>query len=132
MRINTVQTVLFRILRDVHSQHQQKDSGKSNAGTKPSDQSRLRLYARRITASARRTFKVVNKWLTTFYRLSSRTTLDCCSIENREAQNVRDTRVAPTAFNSKSSINGTTNTHRNPRQKQRIVPQISLAKKLEC
>ncbi|MFN3407718.1 MAG: hypothetical protein ACK45B_01880 [Limisphaerales bacterium] len=70
MRINTVQTILFRQLRERHEQRQSKRTtplkpGRSEVGTMPKSVKPVRG----AIAKLRRWFHVVNCWLASYYAL---------------------------------------------------------------
>lgn len=76
MRINTVQTILFRQLRERHEQRQAEriargKPGHSEVGVLP----KSRKPERDVIATLRQWLGAVNRWLTSYYKLCGRTAL---------------------------------------------------------
>lgn len=75
MKINTVQTILFRLLRDVNEQHRREKSGHSISGA-AENKTIVPGKWRRAKLRIRRACVILNDWLALYYRLCGRTGFD--------------------------------------------------------
>lgn len=116
MKINTVQTILFRQLRELNERRNIDPPSQLNreeSGTNPSPQNPDN--SRRVIATVRHLFSAISQWLATYYNLCERTGLDLPAVKpqtfsRHRGKNIRLKRLGSSARSFRNDIASTSTT----------------------